>query len=86
MFTYQGAADCILPDGTSMPVSVRLSAEPGLLDGIVGTATAPDFPQSYLSEAEVTLRLPDGRARKFLINDVVGTMRLELMSNGEWLP
>lgn len=72
MFTYRGTADCALSDGTSVPVSVALAAEPGLIDGIVGTATSPNFPVSYLNETEVTLRLPDGRARKFLIKEQTG--------------
>jgi len=86
MFSYQGTADCVLSDGTSMPVSVSLASGPGALDSIAGTATSPDFPLSYLNEAEVMLRLPDGRARKFLINNVTGTTGLELVSNGDWLP
>jgi len=85
MFTYLGAADCVLPDGTSTPVYVNLASQQGLHDGIVGTATARDFPRSYLNEPEVTLRLPDGRARKFLVNDVLNGTRLKLVSNGEWL-
>ena len=86
MFTYRGTADCVLADGTSMPVSVRLTSEPGLLDGIVGTATAPNFPLPYLNQPEVTLRLPDGKARKFMVKNVAGFRTLELASNGDWLP
>jgi hypothetical protein len=88
MFTYRGPADCALPDGTSMPVSVRLTSEPGLLDGITGTATASAFPVSYLNATEVTLRLPDGRARKFLIKDKngFGPIVLHLTSHDDWLP
>ena len=69
MFTYQGVADCVLSNGTSMPVSVNLTSEPGLLKGLVGTATAiaPVFPPSYLNADEVTLGFPDGRARRFVV-------------------
>lgn len=85
MFTYRGPADCALSDGTSMPVSVSLTSEPGILDSIVGTARSSNFPVSYLNETEVILRLPDDQARKFLIKNVVGTTVLELASNGDWL-
>jgi hypothetical protein len=86
MFSYPGTADCVLPDGSSMPVSVRLASRPGVLDSIAGIATSPDFPLSYLNAPEVTLRLPDGRARKFLVTNVRGTTELGLLSNGDWLP
>jgi hypothetical protein len=86
MFTYPSTADCVLPDGTSMLVSVSLIAGPGALDSITGTATSPDFLPSYLNAPEVILRLSDGRARKFLVTNVVGTMELKLVSNGDWLP
>jgi hypothetical protein len=86
MSTYHGAANCVLADGTSIPVSVSLTSEPGLLDGFVGTATSRDFPLPYLTASEVTLRLPDGRARKFKKTNVLGVTVLELMSHGPWLP
>jgi hypothetical protein len=82
MFSYQGPADCVLEDGTSLPVSVSLRSESGLLDGITGTATSDGFPLPLLNAAEVTLRLADGRRRLFLIKNVVGTSGLELVSNG----
>lgn len=69
-----------------MPVSVSLTSESGTLDGIVGTARSSNFPVSYLNETEVIMRLPDGKARKFMIKNVVGNMMLELVSNGDWLP
>lgn len=59
MSTYCGPAACVLPGGISMPASVSLTSEPGLLNGLVGTATSPDFPLSYLNATEVTVRLPD---------------------------
>lgn len=80
MSIYRGPADCVLSDGTSMPVSVSLASEPGLLDGLVGTATSPNLPPSYLTATEVTLRLPDGRAPKFLITNMMGGTVLELVS------
>lgn len=86
MFTYPSTADCVLSDGTSMPVSVSLTPGPGALDSIAGTAISPEFPSSYRNAPEVTPRLPDGRARKFLVTNVVGTTALELASNGDWLP
>jgi len=86
MFTYRGTADCVLSDGTSMPVLARLTSGSGALDSISGIATSPDFPLPYRTETEVTLRLPDRRARKFLIENVVGTTELRLVSNGDWLP
>lgn len=58
----------------------------GALDSIAGTAISPNFPPSYRNAPEVTLRLPDGRARKFLVTNVAGTTALELTSNGDWLP
>ena len=73
MFTYPSTADCVLSDGTSMPVSVSLTPGPGAPDSIAGTATSPDFPPSYLNAPKVALRLPDGRARKFLVTNVVET-------------
>jgi hypothetical protein len=85
MFTYRGTADCALSDGTSVSVSVSLAAEPGPLDGIVGTAISSNFPVSYLNATEVTLRLPEGRARKFLIRNRLGMTTMELVSNGDWL-
>lgn len=85
MFTYRGTANCVLSDGTSVPVSVSITSEPGLLDSIVGTAISRNFPTSYLNETEVILQLPDGRAQKFMIKNVVGTTQLELVSNGDWL-
>jgi len=85
MFSYRGSADCTLADGTTLPVRVSLRSEPGLLDGITGTATSDDFTLAFLKAAEVTLRLHDGRERMFLIKNVVGTTGLELVSNGDWL-
>jgi hypothetical protein len=78
--SYRGVADCVLSDGTSMPVSVSLTPEPGQIDGMVGTATAPDLPASYLNAREVTLRFPDGQARRFVVTDVLQGQALMLMS------
>jgi hypothetical protein len=85
MFNYRGRADCALSDGTSVPVSVVLATELGLIDSIVGTATSANFPVPYLNATEVTLRLPDGRARKFLIKNKLSMKTMELASNGDWL-
>jgi hypothetical protein len=38
-----------------------------------------------LGQAEVTIRLADGRRRLFLIKNVMGMSGLELVSNGGWL-
>jgi len=59
MFTYRGPAVCALSDGTSLPVSVNLTSEPGPIESLVGTATSLDFPPSYLNADEVTLRFPE---------------------------
>jgi len=85
MFTYRGPAVCALSDGTSMLVSVNLASEPGPIEGLVGTATAPAFPPSYLNAEEVTLRFPDGRARKFVVTDMLSGQVLKLMSTLDWL-
>jgi hypothetical protein len=66
--SYHGVADCVLPDGTSMRVTVALSSEPGLLGGLVGTAAAPLFPAAYLNAYEVTLRFPDGQEQKLVVS------------------
>jgi hypothetical protein len=89
MYSYQGAADCILPDGTALPVQVSLRSEPGLLDGLKGTATGGGVTFLKLAGAEVKLRLPDGRSRMFQVTDAPFTSghggRLDLVSHREWL-
>jgi hypothetical protein len=84
---YDGPADCILPDGNVLPVRVSLRAEPGLLDGLTGTATGAGL--AFLNLTNVRLRLPEGRERMFLVKDARfgrGTEgSLELVSNGDWL-
>jgi hypothetical protein len=84
---YSGKADCILEDGTALPVTVNFRSEQGMLDGLRGTAMGGGL--AYMNLSEIKLRFPDQRERMFLVIDAPvinqGGGRLELVSKGDWL-